>query len=35
MEKMNRLFKCSDFTVVELKEGSLVNESDLIKKADK
>ena len=35
MEKMNKLFKCSDFTVVELKEGSLVNESDLIKKADK
>jgi sulfatase maturation enzyme AslB (radical SAM superfamily) len=35
MEKMNKLFKCSDFTVVELKEGSIVNESDLIKKADK
>jgi hypothetical protein len=35
MEKMNKLFKCSDFTVVELKEGSLINESDLIKKADK
>lgn len=35
MEKMNKLFKCSDFTVVELKEGSLVNESDLVKKADK
>lgn len=35
MEKMNKLFKCSDFTVVELKEGSLVNESALIKKADK
>lgn len=35
MEKMNKLFKCSDFTVVELKEGSLVNESDLIKKTDK
>jgi sulfatase maturation enzyme AslB (radical SAM superfamily) len=35
MEKMNKLFKCSDFTVVELKEGSLVNESDLIKKSDK
>jgi hypothetical protein len=35
MEKMNKLFKCSDFTVVELKQGSLVNESDLIKKADK
>ena len=35
MEKMNKLFKCYDFTVVELKEGSLVNESDLVKKADK
>jgi len=35
MEKMNKLFKCSDFTVVELKQGSLVNESELIKKADK
>jgi hypothetical protein len=35
MEKMNKLFKCSDFTVVELKQGSLVNESDLIKKSDK
>ena len=35
MEKMNKLFKCSDFTVVELKKGSLVNESDLIKKTDK
>jgi len=35
MEKMNKLFKCSDFTVVELKEWSLVNESDLIKKTDK
>jgi hypothetical protein len=35
MEKMNKLFKCSDFTVVELKEGSLVNESDLVKKTDK
>ena len=35
MEKMNKLFKCSDFTVVELKQGSLVNESDLIKKTDK
>jgi len=35
MEKMNKLFKCNDFTVVELKEGSLVNESDLIKKTDK
>ena len=35
MEKMNKLFKCSDFTVVELKEGSLVNESDLVKKSDK
>jgi sulfatase maturation enzyme AslB (radical SAM superfamily) len=35
MEKMNKLFKCSDFTVIELKEGSIINESELIKKADK
>lgn len=35
MEKMNKLFKCLDFSVVELKEGSIVNESDLIKKSDK
>jgi hypothetical protein len=35
MEKMNKLFKCSDFTVVELKEGSLINESELVKKANK
>lgn len=35
MEKLNKLFKCSDFTVVELQEGSTVNESDLIKKSDK
>lgn len=35
MEKMNKLFKCSDFTVVELKQGPLVNESELVKKTDK
>lgn len=35
MEKLNNLFKCEDFTVVELKDGVLVNESELIKKADK
>jgi hypothetical protein len=35
MEKMNKLFKCSDFSVVELKQGSLVNESELVKKTDK
>lgn len=35
MEKLNKLFKCSDFSVVELKEGSLINESELNKKTDK
>lgn len=35
MEKMNKLFKCSDFTVVELKQGVEVNESSLAKKSDK
>jgi hypothetical protein len=35
MEKLNKLFKCSDFTVVELTEGKLVNEYELIKRADK
>jgi hypothetical protein len=35
MEKMNKLFKCSDFTVVELLQGTQVNEYDLIKRADK
>jgi hypothetical protein len=35
MEKMNKLFKCDDFTVVELFEGKKVNEHDLIKRTDK
>jgi len=35
MEKMNKLFKCSDFTVVELLQGIQVNEYDLIKRTDK
>jgi len=35
MEKLNKLFKCSDFTVVELKEGTVVNEYELIKRAEK
>lgn len=35
MEKLNKLFKCKDFTVVELKDGVLVNEYNLVKKADK
>lgn len=35
MEKMNKLFKCNDFTVVELIQGTQVNEYDLIKRTDK
>jgi hypothetical protein len=35
MEKMNKLFKCNDFTVVELVEGKEVNEHDLVKRTDK
>jgi hypothetical protein len=35
MEKMNKLFKCNDFTVVELLQGIQVNEYDLIKRTDK
>ena len=35
MEKLNKLFKCSDFTVVELKEGTVVNEYELIKRSEK
>lgn len=35
MEKMNKLFKCNDFTVVELRQGVEINESDLAKKSDK
>lgn len=35
MEKLNKLFKCNDFTVVELREGQDVNESELTKKSAK
>lgn len=35
MEKLNRLFKCHDFTVVELREGIQVHEDDLARKSDK
>lgn len=35
MEKMNKLFKTKDFTVVELVQGKEVNEFDLSKKSDK
>jgi hypothetical protein len=35
MEKMNKLFKCKDFTVIELVEGVQVNEYDLIKRTEK
>lgn len=35
MEKMNKLFKCNDFTVVELIEGNEVKEDDLIKRTNK
>ena len=35
MEKLNKLFKCNDFSVVELKEGVAINESDVTKKSDK
>lgn len=35
MEKMNKLFKCQDFTVVELIEGKEVKEHDLVKRTDK
>jgi hypothetical protein len=35
MEKLNTLFKCQDFTVVEMTNGKLVNEDELIKKTDK
>lgn len=35
MEKLNKLFKCEDFTVVELTEGRPVNEYELVKRADK
>ena len=35
MEKLNKMFKCKDFSVVEFKEGAVVHEQDLIKKTDK
>ena len=35
MEKMNKLFKCNDFTVVELTKGTEVKEHDLNKRTDK
>lgn len=35
MEKMNKLFKCSDFSVVELREGAVVNEYELVKRSEK
>jgi hypothetical protein len=35
MEKLNKLFKCSDFTVVELREGIEVLEDDLNKRTTK
>jgi hypothetical protein len=35
MEKLNKMFKCKDFTVVELINGQLVNESELVKRANK
>jgi len=35
MEKLNKLFKCNDFTVVELRQGVEVNEQDLNKRATK
>lgn len=30
MEKMNKLFKCQDFSVVELIEGKVVNEYEIL-----
>lgn len=35
MEKLNKLFKCADFSVVEMRQGQVVNEHDLNKRADK
>jgi len=32
MEKLNKLFKCQDFTVVELSQGKVVQEHELAKK---
>ena len=35
MEKLNKLFKTNDFTVIELTQGKIVKENDLVKKTDK
>ena len=35
MEKLNRLFKCNDFTVVMLKDGTTINESDFSARDEK
>jgi hypothetical protein len=35
MEKLNKLFKCTDFTVVELQQGIEVKEDDLAKRSSK
>lgn len=35
MEKLNKLFKCNDFTVIELSNGKQVTEDELVKKSDK
>lgn len=35
MEKLNKMFKCQDFTVVELTQGSIVDEQELAKKSNK
>ena len=32
MEKLNKLFKCQDFSVVELRQGTVVMEHELTKK---
>ena len=32
MEKLNKLFKCQDFSVVELRQGNVVMEHELTKK---
>jgi hypothetical protein len=35
MEKLNKLFKCADFSVVEMRQGQAVNEHDLNKRTNK
>ena len=35
MEKLNKLFKCSDFTVVMLKNGTVINESEFSSRDEK